>query len=83
MRPRIGQFVVLRSGARGEVLSVAKSVDALRAKSEAEIMILAPDMMATMGADWMDRYYEATVQLTNSTILVVTPRDVASAYDPE
>lgn len=82
-RPRIGQRVELHSGHHGEVLAVVKSVDALRAKTEAEVLILGASMTAAIGMDWMNRYYEATVQLDSGKIEIVTPREVARAYDPE
>lgn len=74
--PRIGQNVKLRSGAVAEVLSVARGIDALRSKTEIEILMLGPSMQSAIGSNWMNLYYEATVQLQNMALLIVTPRDV-------
>lgn len=84
-RPRIGQWVILKSGQHAEVLSVTRSGDALRSKSEVEVLLIGPVMSAELGADWMNRYYEATIQHGGGTgkIEIVTPRDVAEVYEPE
>ncbi len=82
-RPRIGQWVVTKAGIHGEVLAVAKASDALRAKTEVQLILLGPSMMAAIGADWMQSYYEATVQLDNGKLEVLTPRDVARIYEPD
>ncbi len=82
-RPQIGQRVVTKAGIHGEVLAVVKAADALRAKTEIQILVLGPSMMASLGSDWMQRYYEATVQLDNGKLEVLTPRDVAEVYEPD
>lgn len=79
--PRVGQGVKLRSGAVAEVLSVARGIDALRSKTEIEILVLGPTMQAAIGANWMNLYYEATVQLPSMALLVVTPREVVEVVD--
>ena len=80
--PRIGQNVTLKSGAKGHVISIARGADALRARTEVEILILSASMQTELGANWMNLYYEATiVREPNDVIEVVTPREVASVSD--
>jgi len=76
--PRIGNSVLLKSGHTVEVLTVIRGADALRSKTEFEILMLGPTMQAAVGSDWMNLYYEATVQYENEKIAVVTPREVKS-----
>lgn len=83
VRPRIGQWVETKGGVHGEVLAVTKGADALRAKTELQILVLGPSMMAAIGSDWMRLYYEATVQLDNGRLEVLTPRDVARIYEKD
>lgn len=71
--------MTLKSGREADVLTVIRGVDVLRSKTELQILELGPTMMAAIGADWMNLYYEATVQLLhNSQVITVTPRDVES-----
>lgn len=72
----MGQGVRTRHGKIGDVVVVLRGVEALRPKTEVQILELGPSMMASLGTNWMNLYYEATIQLPNMEMVVVTPRDV-------
>jgi hypothetical protein len=79
--PRVGQKILTRHGKIGDVVVVLRGVEALRPKTEIQILELVPSMMASLGSDWMNRYYEATIQLPTMEMVIVTPRDVDSILD--
>jgi len=79
--PRVGQSVRLKSGVVGEVVTILRGVDALRSKNEMEILMLGPSMQIAVGANWMNLYYEATIQLHDYALMIVTPREVIEAFD--
>jgi hypothetical protein len=83
LRPEVGQRLVLKNGHEGEILMILRAADALRHKTEVELLVLGPVMQAELGADWMSHYYEASVQLDNARFVTVTPRDVRSVHDPD
>jgi len=60
----------------GQVLTVLRGVEALRGKTDVEVLVLAAEMQTLVGADWSGLYYEATVQLVSDALLLVTPMDV-------
>jgi len=82
--PRIGQNVHLKSGATGHVISIARGADALRGRTDVEILMLGVTMQTELGANWMNDYYEATiVKDKDDAIEVVTPKEVQSVTDQD
>lgn len=79
-RPRVGQYVILRSGKVGEVVTVRKARDVLRGMNEVEAMLLGPKSQALYGVGWMDVYYEADVRIGHD-LRKVTPSDVERILD--
>ena len=79
-RPRVGQVVILKNGRRAEVISVLPGRDAIKQKSEMDVLVMTTRLQAIFGQQWLESYYEATVY-QGSDMLVVTPIDVESVID--